>query len=63
LSRICMLHLRRSLCRRHLCDIVFTSVLPVALCALLYNRFSLSLHISEEQKKHLIMKKIIFSVK
>ena len=48
LSEICTLHLRRSLCHRHLCDIVFISVLSVALCALLYKRFSLSLHISEE---------------
>ena len=31
-------------------DIAFSSVLSVALCALLYKRFSLSLHISEEPK-------------
>ena len=48
LSEICTLHLRRSLCHRHLCDIAFISVLSVALCALLYKCFSLSLHISEE---------------
>ena len=48
LSGICTLHLRRSLCRRHLRVIAFISVLSVALCALLYKRFSLSLHISEE---------------
>ena len=48
LSEICTLHLRRSLCHRHLRDIAFSSVLSVPLCALLYKRFSLSLHISEE---------------
>ena len=48
LSEIFTLHLRRSLCHRHLRDIAFISVLSVALCALLYKRFSLSLHISEE---------------
>ena len=48
LSRICTLYLRRSLCRRHLRDITFISGFSIALCALLYNRFSLSLHISEE---------------
>ena len=48
LSEICTLYLRRSLCRRHLRDFAFISVLSVALCALLYKRFSLSLHISEE---------------
>ena len=48
LSEICTLHLRCSLCRRHLRDIAFISVLSVALCALLYKRFSLSLRISEE---------------
>ena len=51
LSEICTLYLRRSLCRRHLRDIAFISVLSVALCALLYKRFNLSLHISEEPKK------------
>ena len=34
LSRICTLHLRRSLCRRHLRDIVFSSVPSVTPCAL-----------------------------
>ena len=34
LSLICMLHLRCSLCRRHLCNIGFTSVPSVTLCAL-----------------------------
>ena len=48
LSEICTLHLRRSLCHRHLRNIAFISILSVALCALLYKRFSLSLHISEE---------------
>ena len=33
LSRICTLHLRRSLCRRHLRDIAFTSVSSVTPCA------------------------------
>ena len=33
LSRICTLHLRRSLCRRHLRDIAFTSVPSVTPCA------------------------------
>ena len=33
LSRICTLHLRRSLCRRHLRDIAFTSVHSVTPCA------------------------------
>ena len=33
LSRICTLHLRRSLCRRHLRDIAFTSVPTVTSCA------------------------------
>lgn len=33
LSRICTLYLCRSLCRRHLCDIAFTSVLSVVPCA------------------------------
>ena len=33
LSRICTLHLRRSLCRRHLRDIAFTSVPFVNPCA------------------------------
>ena len=33
LSRICRLHLRRSLCRQHLSDIAFTSVPSVTLCA------------------------------
>lgn len=32
-------------------DIAFISVLSVALCALLYKRFNLSLHISEEPEK------------
>ena len=48
LSEICTLHLRRSLCHQHLRDIAFISGFSIALCALLYNRFSLSLHISEE---------------
>ena len=33
LSRICRLHLRRSLCRRHLRNIAFTSVPSVTPCA------------------------------
>ena len=33
LSRICTLYLRRSLCRRHLRDIVFTSIPSVTPCA------------------------------
>ena len=33
LARICTLHLRRSLCRRHLRDIAFTSVPSVTPCA------------------------------
>ena len=33
LSRICTLYLRHSLCRRHLCDIAFTSVPSVTPCA------------------------------
>ena len=48
---ISTLYLRRSLCHRHLRDIAFISVLSVALCALLYKRFNLSLHISEEPEK------------
>ena len=49
LSEIYTLHLRCSLCHRHLRVIAFTSVLSVTLCALLYKSFSLSLHISAEQ--------------
>ena len=48
LSRICMLHLRRSLCRRHLRDIAFTSVPLCDSVCLLYKTFSLTLYISEE---------------
>ena len=48
LSRICTLHLRCSLCRWHLHDIVFNSVRSLALCALLCKVFSLSLHILDE---------------
>ena len=48
LSEICTLHLSRSLCHQHLRDIAFISGFSIVLCALLYNRFSLSLHISEE---------------
>ena len=50
LSEICTLHLRRSLYHRHLRDIAFISAPSVPLCALLYESFSLSLHISEEPK-------------
>ena len=39
LSRICTLHLRRSLCRRHLRNIVFTSVPSVTPCAYYINLF------------------------
>ena len=53
LSEICTLHLRRSLCHRHLRDIAFSSVLSISMCALLYKRFSLSLHISEEPKTYI----------
>ena len=48
LSRICMLYLRRSLCRRYLRDIAFTSVPSVTPCAYYIRPFCLSLHISEE---------------
>ena len=43
-----MLHLRRSLCRRQLRDIAFTSVPSVTPCAYYIRPFCLSLHISEE---------------
>ena len=60
LSRVCTPHLRRSLCRRHLRDIVrylrplrdivrYLRPLRDSVC-LLYKTFSLSLHISEESQ-------------
>ena len=39
LSRICTLYLRRSLCRRHLCDIALPPSLRYSVC-LLYKTFS-----------------------
>ena len=48
LSRICTLYLRRSLCRRHLRNIAFTSVPSVTPCAYYIRPFCLSLYISEE---------------
>ena len=48
LSRICTLHLRCSLCRRHLRNIAFTSIPSVTPCAYYIRPFCLSLHISEE---------------
>ncbi|QKH87990.1 hypothetical protein [Prevotella melaninogenica] len=46
LSGICTLHLRRSLCHWHLPDIALSSVLSVALCALLCMHLTSSIHIS-----------------
>ena len=53
LSRICTIHLRRSLCRRHLRDIVFMLSPPCSppLCvSFICSRLTLSLHISEDAK-------------
>ena len=60
LSRICTLHLRRSLCRRHLCDIVFTSVLSVTPCAY-YIRLLVYHFIFRKNKKLPIIMRIIES--
>ena len=46
LSGVCTLQLHRSMCRQHLREIAFSSVPSVSLCGLLYNSFSLLLHIS-----------------
>jgi len=54
LSGICTLHLR---------DFAFISVPPVLLCTLLYKSFSLSFHISEDQKKMIIRSLRILYVK
>ena len=48
MSRICKLHLCRSLCHWHLPDIALFSFHSVPPCALLCKSFRLSLYISEE---------------